>query len=139
MSLFKFTSCVKFEFCSEMKISSQMKSHYSLFLFILLINGNNKTNKHYFFKDMINIKNFDPKLLKIDKKQSKGIIIYYIGYITKKPEYNINIVNPLYLLVDEIDGFIEQKEGSKYLNIALTDSNNGFLIKYAEVWSAIKN
>ena len=53
--------------------------------------------------------------------------MYYIGYVTKKPEYNIVIVNPLYLLIDEIDGFIEEKEGDKYLNIAFTDSNNEVL------------
>ena len=53
--------------------------------------------------------------------------MYYIGYVRKKPEYNINSVNPLYLLIDEIDGFIEEKEGDKYLNIPLTDSNNEVL------------
>ena len=31
---------------------------------------------------MINIKNFDPILLKIDKKSNKDIGIYNIGYIT---------------------------------------------------------
>ena len=32
----------------------------------------------------------------------------------KKPEYKNNSVNPLNLLVDEIDGFIEEEEeGSK--------------------------
>ena len=66
------------------------------------------------------------------------ISIYYIGYDTKNPEYNINSVNPLYLLISELDGFIEEKEGSKYLNIALTDSNN-VLIKYAKVCSGIKD
>ena len=35
--------------------------------------------------------------------------IYYIGYVTKKPEYNVNSVNPLYLLVNRIDVFIEKK------------------------------
>ena len=35
----------------------------------------------------------------------------------KKYEYKINSVNPLYLLVDETDGFVEEKEGSKYLNV----------------------
>ena len=53
--------------------------------------------------------------------------MYYIGYATKKPEYNINSVNPLYLLIDEIDGFIEEKEEEKYLNISLTNSNNEVL------------
>ena len=65
------------------------------------------------------------------------INIYYIGYITKKPEYNIDSVNPLYLLIRELDGFFDENEGNKYLNITLTDSN--VLIKYAEVWSGIKD
>ena len=51
------------------------------------------------------------------------INIYYIGYVMKKAEYNNDSVNPLYLLIGAIDGFIEEKEGNKYLNIALTDSN----------------
>ena len=67
------------------------------------------------------------------------INIYYIGYVTKKPEYNINSVNPLYLLIKKLDGLIDEKEGNKYLNITLTDSNNDVLIKYAEVWSGIKD
>ena len=67
------------------------------------------------------------------------INIHYIGYVTKKPEYNIDSVNPLYLLIRELDGFIDEKEGNKYLNITFTDSNNDFLIKYAEVWSGIKD
>ena len=47
---------------------------------------------------MINIKNFDPSLIKIDKISYKNIGIYHIGYITIKSisEYeNINSVNPL--------------------------------------------
>ena len=54
-------------------------------------------------------------------------------------EYSINCVNPLYLLIDEIDGFIEEKEGDKYLNIALTDNNSEELKKYVEVWRRIKD
>ena len=45
----------------------------------------------------------------------------------------------MYLLIDEIDGFIEEENGSKYLKIALTDSNNEVLKKYAEVWSGVKD
>ena len=67
------------------------------------------------------------------------ISIYYIGNVTKNPEYNIDSVNPLYLLIGELDGFIEEKEGSKYLNISLTYNNNDVLIKYAEIWSGIKD
>ena len=52
-----------------------------------------------------------------------------MGYVTKKPEYNINSKNPLYLVVAEVDGFIEEKNSSKYLNIALTDSNSAVIKK----------
>ena len=38
----------------------------------------------YFSDDIINIKNFDPNQVKINKKSYKNIIIYYIGYITIK-------------------------------------------------------
>ena len=68
-----------------------------------------------------------------------GLNIYYIGYVTKKPEWNVNSVNPLYLMINRIDGFIEEKEGDKYLNIALTDRNSEVLRKYTEVWNGIKD
>ena len=41
-----------------------------------------KNQTYYFYKDMINLKNFESNLLKIDKKHYKGTDIYYIGYIT---------------------------------------------------------
>ena len=100
---------------------------------------NIKNRPHYFWNDLINLKDFDPSMLKLDKKSSMDISIYYIGYVTKKPEYNINSVNPLYLLINEIDGPIREKEGNKYLNIALAYSNNEVLQKYAELWSRIKD
>ena len=46
------------------------------------INIKNKT--YYFYNDLINIKDFDPNLLKLEKKSFKNIGVYYIGYITKK-------------------------------------------------------
>ena len=45
---------------------------------------NMKNRTYYFYDDMINIKDFDSNLLKIDKKSFKNIAIYYIGYITKR-------------------------------------------------------
>ena len=59
------------------------------------INIKNKTD--YFYDDIINLEKFNPSLLKLDKKLVMDINIYYIGYVTKEPEYNINSVNPLYL------------------------------------------
>ena len=100
---------------------------------------NIKNRIYYFYDDMVNIKDFDPNLLKLDKNSFKNIGVYYIGYITKKDQYRINNVNPLYLLVHRIDGYIEEEEGSKYLNIASTDSNSQVLEKYEKFWGGIKN
>ena len=63
---------------------------------------------------MINIKNLDSNLLKIDKKSYKNIDIYYIGYITIKSigDYeSIHSVNPLYFIIsDTLDTLKEAKE-----------------------------
>ena len=83
---------------------------------------------------MIDIKNFDSSLLKLDKKSVENIAIYYIGCITKKDKYATNSVNPFY-----VDGFIEEKEESRNLNFAFTNSNSEILKKYAEIWSGIKD
>ena len=60
---------------------------------------NIKNQTFYFFNDMMNIKDFDSNLQKIDKNSYKNINIYYIGYISIKRYYeNISRVNLLYLL-----------------------------------------
>ena len=79
---------------------------------------NIKNQTYYFFDDMINIKNFHSNLLKIDNKSYKDIDIYYIGYITiiKFGDCeNIHSVNPLYLLISQRSGYIEEKNGNKCL------------------------
>ena len=58
---------------------------------------------------MINLKNFESNLLKIDKKHYKRIDIYYNGYITIKKIgdcEHIHSVNSLYLLVNYESGYI---------------------------------
>ena len=75
---------------------------------------------------MIDIKNFDAGLIKIDKKSYKDIGIYDIGHITiKKIDdcENIYSVNPLYLRVDHVNGYIEEKGVNKYLVFDSTDEN----------------
>ena len=62
---------------------------------------NIKNPAHCFFDDMINIKDFNPNLINIDKKSYKNIDIYNIGYITMKSISeceSINSVSPLYLM-----------------------------------------
>ena len=87
------------------------------------INIKNRTN--YFFDDMINIKDFDPSLIKIDENSYKNIDIYYLGYITMKDSdhVKINSVNPLYLIIAEVDGYIKKNNGNKYLTFASAEKN----------------
>ena len=73
---------------------------------------NIKNRTYYSFDDIINSKDFDSSLLKINKKSCKNIDIYYIGYITMKDfDYvKINSANPLYLIIGEVDSCIEEKK-----------------------------
>ena len=91
---------------------------------------------------MINIKNFDPVLLKILRKSLKNIGIYNIGYIAIKKIDDcetIYSVNPLYLLVNHANGYIEEKGVNKYLIFDSTDENKELLKKYNDLWNGIKN
>ena len=67
-----------------------------------------------------------------------GLDIYYIGYVDKKPEWNVNSVNPLYLMINRKDGFIEEKNGVKYLNISDARKSSEILKKYNQVFDGIK-
>ena len=103
---------------------------------------NIKNWTYYFYNDIIDLKDFDAKLLKIDKKSYKNIDIYYIGYITIKKidDYeSIYSVNPLYLRIDHANGYIEEKGVNKYLIFDSTDENKELLKKYNDVWNGIKN
>ena len=66
---------------------------------------------------MVNIEDFDPNLLKIDKNSYNNIDVYYIGYITMKDSDYVKIksVNPLCLIIREVDRYIKEKNGNKYL------------------------
>ena len=75
---------------------------------------NIKNRTYYFFNDVINIKDFDWSLLKIDKKPYKNIGTYNIGYITIIIKIiidyeNIQSVNLLYLMIGKIIGHVEEK------------------------------
>ena len=95
---------------------------------------NIKNRTYYYFNDIIDIKDFQSNLLKIDQKHYKDIDIYYIGYITIKKFgdcENIHSVNPLYLLIYSATGYFKEKNSEKYLVIDSTE-------KYEEVFSGIK-
>ena len=61
---------------------------------------NIKGEIYYFYNDLINIKNFNINNLKLDKKGVLGNDVYYIGYIAKKSQWDVNSVNTLYLIIN---------------------------------------
>ena len=97
---------------------------------------NIKSKAYYFYNDLINIKDFDNNKLKLDKKNVLGNDVYYIGYITKKPQWRVFSVNPLYLMIDKIKGHFEEVDGGKYLIIS--SENEDIMEKYQEAFDGIK-
>ena len=45
----------------------------------------------------------------------------------------------MYLIINEVDGYVEDIDGSKYLTLVSTDKNKEVLTKYTEPWNGIKN
>ena len=90
---------------------------------------------YFFFYDIINIKNFDPSNIKIDKRSYKNILIYYIGYVTIKglKYVKTNSVNTLYLILCKVNGFFEEVNKSKYLTIFRTNEGKEKIQKYEEL------
>ena len=99
---------------------------------------NIKGRTYYFYNDLINIKNFNSNNLKLDKKSVLGNDVYYIGYITKKkkPQGNVNGINPLYLMINRIKGHFEEVDEDKYLIIS--SENGDIMQKCQEVFDGIK-
>ena len=88
----------------------------------------------YLFNDnkIVNVKDCDSSLLEINKLSFKGVFslnIYYIKYIpTKSPDHvSINRTDSdedfLYFFLDDVDGYIENNNGIKYLVFTLTEKN----------------
>ena len=97
---------------------------------------NIKGKTYHFYNDLKNIKKFNINKLKLNKKGVLGNDVYYIGYITKKPQWNVNSVNPLYLIINRIKGHFEEVDGDKYLII--NSENDDIIQKYQEVFNGTK-
>ena len=101
---------------------------------------NIKERTYYFYNDIIYLKTFDSKNLKLDKKTYKDLDVYNIGYVAIKKigcGYNVNSVNPLYLRINNASGYIEEINKDKYLIFNDTDENKELSEKYDDVFSGI--
>ena len=98
------------------------------------IKVNIKDCPYYFYNDIIDIKTFDSKNLKLDKKTYKDLDNYNIGYVTI---LDVNSVNPLYLRIDSASGYIKEDWTHKYLIFDSIDENKELLKKYHDVFDGI--
>ena len=104
---------------------------------------NIENHPYYIFNDMINIENFDPNLLSMDKISSKctDTVICNIKYITMKSldHENIDSENLFYIILNNVDGYIiecnsiEESNGDEYLILASTNKNKEIFKKYTEL------
>ena len=71
-----------------------------------------KNRTYYFYDDIIDIRNFDARLLKFDKNHTKTSVFTTLGILKVKKFddcKNIYSVNHLYLLINHASGYIEEK------------------------------
>ena len=98
-----------------------------------------KNHTYYFFDDNINIKNFDLNNIKIDERSYRNILIYNTGYVNMmwcSKYVKINSVNPLYLVLNKVNGYFEEINGNKYLVLVPTNESKE-IKKYKELWIKI--
>ena len=99
----------------------------------------NKTNSDW--NDIIYINDFDVNSLEIIKRESRiGANIYYTEYVIN-PDYDYDTINPLYLVINRLIGYIEKIEGSsdKYLVVANSVRNKYIINVLSTIWGSIEN
>ena len=98
-----------------------------------------KTKSNYYFDDMVYLDDFDVKLIKIVKRESRiGVDIYYIGYVLEL-EDDINSTYPLYLIVKNLIGRIEKIQGSSDRYLVVDESNEKVISVFDKLWNFIKD
>ena len=77
----------------------------------------------------------------LDEKSYKNIPIYDIGYVrVKDSKYVIiNSVNPLYLIFNRVNGYVEEIYENKYLTLVPTNASQEKINKWEELWSKIRD
>ena len=104
-----------------------------------------KNCSYYFWDDTIYLDELDNYLIKLVKRESLIYVnIYYIGYIAKKPKYDVNSLNPFYLNIRDLIGCMEKINGSddRYLVIdknTAEPSNKKMLSVLTKMWKFIED
>ena len=99
-----------------------------------------KNTSYCFWNDIVYLDNFDVDLIKIVRQESRiDFDIYYIGYVVNKPQYDVNSVNPLYLIVRNLVGRIEKIKGSSDRYLVVDESSKKVISVFDKLWKFIKD
>ena len=95
-----------------------------------------KNRTHYFSNDMINKRNLDSKKVRIDENWYKNFFIYFTEYVTVKNLTcaKANSVNPLYIIIDKTNRYIEESNQNKYSTLVPTYESKDPLKNYEELF-----
>ena len=99
-----------------------------------------KNESMFYPNNMIQLNNFDSRLLKINKRENReNNNIYYISYKINKPKHNIN---NWYFVVNYLYGAIEKIDGSKDRYLVIDKDrliNKENIDLFYDLWDAIIN
>ena len=88
---------------------------------------------------MVYLDDFDVKLVKVVKRESRiGVDIYYIGYVIE-PDDDINSISPLYLVVRHLFGRVEKIQGSSDSYLVVDENNKEVINAFDKLWKFIKD
>ena len=98
-----------------------------------------KNKPNYFWDNMFYLDDFDVKLVKVVRRESRiGIDIYYIGYVFE-PVDDINSISPLYLVVRHLFGRVEKIQGSSDRYLVVDENNKKVINVFDKLWKFIKD
>ena len=98
-----------------------------------------KNKSIYFWDKIVYFDDFDVKLVKVVRRESRiGADICYIGYVLKS-EYDINSINPLYLIVKSFLGRIEKIKGSSDRYLVADENNKEVINLFDKLWKFIED
>ena len=91
----------------------------------------------YFFDGMINIMiNITPNKI----NETKILLFIRLDTCQSKPFAAKKIsLNPLYCIINKINGYIEESNGKKYLILVFTDKSKDAKKKHEKLWNKIRN
>ena len=98
---------------------------------------NSKSN--YFWDNMVYLDDFDVKLVKAVRRESRiGVDIYYIGYVLE-PDDDINNISHLYLVARHLFGRVEKIQGSSDRYLVIDENNKEVINVFDKLSKFIKD